>query len=116
MERFAAKKANGLSTNKDFLQIKGSKGQIENTTTIGGVTNETIGFKCLHYSVVESAGHVEVTVVKKVEDQDISFGIRTVDNSAKEGAEYESLNKVVTSMGKDKEKTFQIKIFDNNDW
>jgi len=30
LERFAAKKANGISHNKDFLEIKGTKGQIEN--------------------------------------------------------------------------------------
>ena len=37
-----------------------------------------IGFKCLHYSVTESAGYVEVTVVNKNENQEVAFGIRTV--------------------------------------
>jgi len=59
-----------------------------------------IGFKCLHYSVTESAGYVEVTVVNKNESQDIAFGIRTVADTAKEGSEYEVLNKVITNMGK----------------
>jgi len=57
---------------------------MENTTTTAGVLNDTIGFKCLHYSVTESAGTVEITVVKKNDDQDVSFGIRTVDNTAKD--------------------------------
>ena len=107
LERFAAKKANGLSANKDFLEIKGQKGQIENTTQATGVLNDTIGFKCLHYSVTESSGTVDVTVIKKKADDDVSFGIRTVANTAKEGSEYESLNKVIPSMGKgETEKTF----------
>lgn len=77
-----------------------------------------IGFKCVHYSVTESAGSVEVTVVKKdtAEDHDVSFGIRTVDNTAKDGSEYNALNKVVSTMGKEKEKTFFVTIIDNNDW
>jgi len=32
LERFAAKKACGVSVNRDFLAIKGAKGQIENET------------------------------------------------------------------------------------
>jgi len=45
-------------------------------------------------------------VVKKNDDQDVSFGIRTVDNTAKEGSEFEGLNKVVPTMIGEKEKTF----------
>ena len=66
--------------------------------------------------MTESAGTVEITVVKKKDDQDCSFGIRTVENTAKDGSEYEGLNKVVSTMGKESEKTFSIKIIDNNDW
>ena len=40
LERFAAKKANGLSTNKEFLQIKGTKGQVENTVAASGALND----------------------------------------------------------------------------
>lgn len=76
-----------------------------------------IGFKCLHYSVTESAGYVEVTVVKKNGVKEVQFGIRTVENTAKEGSEYEALNTIVSDMGNDeKERTFKIKIIDNNDW
>ena len=106
LERFAAKKANGVGATKDFLEIKGSKGQIENTTSVQGNVNDLIGFKCLHYSVTESAGTVDITVIKKKDDQDVSFGIRTVENTAKEGSEYEGLNTVVVTMGKETEKTF----------
>jgi hypothetical protein len=66
LERFAARSANKIGPSKDFLSLKGQKGQIEN---IGGKVeqeNELIGFKCLHYSVTESSGFVEITVIKKV--------------------------------------------------
>ena len=54
-----------------------------------------IGFKCLHYSVTESAGYVEVTVVKKNPDHEFSFGIRTFEDTAKDKSEYEPINKIV---------------------
>lgn len=43
--------------------------------------NELLGFKCLHYSVTESNGTVEITIVKKVQ-QELTFGYRTVADSA----------------------------------
>ena len=65
-----------------------------------------IGFKCLHYSVTESAGFVEVTVKKKMDNQEFTFGIRTIADTAKEGSEYEPLNKIVEMSRSDKEKSF----------
>jgi len=65
LERFAARKANQLGATKDFVEIKGVKGQIENVSAQVENANELIGFKCLHYSVTESSGHVELTIVKK---------------------------------------------------
>jgi len=59
LERFAAKKANRVSRNNDFITMKGKiKGQIENDQEQLSIenSNEFIGFKCLHYSVTESAG------------------------------------------------------------
>jgi hypothetical protein len=65
-ERFAARKANKVSAGKDFLDIKGQKLQMENYTTVKLQTyNPLIGFKCNHYSVTESAGQVEITIIKK---------------------------------------------------
>jgi hypothetical protein len=43
--------------------------------------NELLGFKCLHYSVTESNGTVEITIVKKVQEE-LIFGYRTVADSA----------------------------------
>lgn len=103
LERFAARKANQVGANKDFIEIKGQKGQIENTGVKAETENELIGFKCLHYSVTESSGHVELTIVKKVNTQDVSFGVRTVDGTAKEPSEYEAYDDTYTMSKRDNE-------------
>jgi len=57
LERFAAKKANNISNAKDFLCMKGHKGQLEQNSTTGMADlNEFVGFKCLKYSVTEASG------------------------------------------------------------
>lgn len=83
MERFAARKANNFGGHKDFLDLQGKKGQIENVVGKIEQENDLIGFKCLHYSVTESSGYVEITVVKKNQNSDINFGARTVQGTAK---------------------------------
>jgi hypothetical protein len=105
LERFAARNANKIGPTKDFLTLKGQKGQIEN---IGGKVeqeNELIGFKCLHYSVTESSGFVEVTIVKKTVNQDITFGLRTVDGTAKAGTEFGHLEEIISMKKRETEKT-----------
>lgn len=89
-------------------------GQME---TIGATAidkNDKIGFKCLHYSVTESNGFVEITVVKKNPSEDLTFGIRTIEDTAKVGSEFESLNKIIEMKGP--EEQIRITVFDNNDW
>ena len=116
LERFAARNANKIGPTKDFLSLKGQKGQIEN---IGGKVeqeNELIGFKCLHYSVTESSGFVEVTIVKKTVNQDITFGLRTVDGTAKAATEFGHLDEIISMKKRETEKTVQIQIIDNSDW
>lgn len=89
LERFAAKKANNLNNAKDFLSLKGQKGQLENKGTHGlDDVNEMIGFKCLHYSVTESAGHVVITVIKKSSSVEYTFGVRTIAGTAMIGKDY----------------------------
>jgi hypothetical protein len=56
--------------------------------------NESICFKCLHYSVTENSGVVEITIIKKVANQELTFGIRTSDGTAHSSKEYESINSI----------------------
>lgn len=78
--------------------------------------NELIAFKCFHYSVTESSGSVEITIVKKAQNQEITFGVRTVDNTAKSGAEFEAIDEIITMKKRESERTVVVKIFDNNEW
>lgn len=68
LERFAYRKRNAGNA-KEFVRIKGTKGQLdhdEDARKHVKEENDLVGFKCLHYSVTESNGHVEVTIVKRL--------------------------------------------------
>jgi hypothetical protein len=116
LERFAARKANNLGGHKDFLDLQGTAGQIENHVGKVEQENEQFGFKCLHYSVTESSGFVEVTVVKKMVNADVTFGIRTVDATAKAPADYTHYEEIVTLKKRDNEHVARINIIDNQEW
>jgi len=73
------------------LSIKGSKGQIEDVMFKGEKGNDQVGFKCLKYSVTESAGTVEVTLVKKT-SAEIKVGLQTSDGTATKDKEYKEFN------------------------
>jgi hypothetical protein len=96
LERFKYRKQAGFNANsKDFIKLKGQKGQIESTDNKVKNENDIIGFKCLHYSVTESNGTVEVTIVKKKKIE-YTFGIRTVEITAKAPKDYKHEDKVLT--------------------
>jgi solute carrier family 8 (sodium/calcium exchanger) len=116
LERFAARKANNLGGHKDFLALQGMKGQIENAVGKVEQENEDLGFKCLHYSVTESSGHVELTVVKKVLNADLTFGVRTIDATAQAPRDYTPYEEIHTMRKRDTELKIPIQIIDNTDW
>lgn len=89
---------------------------MENETEKVEEENDKIGFKCLHYSVTESSGFIEVTVLKKFGVHEVSYGVRTVDNTAKNSKEYNSIDKKVTMKKGQQEEKIKIEIFDNNEW
>lgn len=116
LERFAARKQNKIAPTKEFLEIKGMAGQVQHDDIKVNVRNELIGFKCLHYSVTESSPQVDVIVAKKATGQEVEFGIRTVQDTAKEGTDFMPLNKVIQMKKHENEKTFSIPIIDNQAW
>ena len=97
LERFAYRRQAGMGgRDKEFLKLKGTKGQIESLTPKNVQNeNENIGFKCLHYSVTESCGHVEITIIKKKRGE-FTFGVRTVDDTATAPKDYEHQDKIIT--------------------
>lgn len=78
--------------------------------------NRQLAFKCLHYSVTESAGTCSVTIIKKNPNDDCIFGLRTIDGTASAGKEYEHVDVIHQINKKEQEKTIQITIMDNADW
>jgi hypothetical protein len=75
--------------------------------------NESLCFKCLHYSVTENSGVVEITIIKKAANQELTFGIRTSDGTAHNSKEYEAINSIMTMKKRENEKSVKITIFDN---
>lgn len=119
LERFAYRKQAGIHANqKDFLKLKGSKGQLEHSakTDKVKVMNDMIKFKCLHYSVTESNGTVDITIVKNQPNAEYTFGYRTVDDSATAPKDYQHVDKIVTMKKIDKELKIEIPIVDDEEW
>lgn len=63
---------------------------MENTpTTPIKQESELVAFKCLHYSVTESAGTMTVTVIKKNMNTECTFGLKTKEATAKAGKDFD---------------------------
>ena len=75
--------------------------------------NELVAFKCLHYSVTESAGHMTVTITKKSPNADYTFGVRTKEGTAKAGKDFDTVDEVCTMKKRELEKVVEIAIHDN---
>lgn len=103
------------SNNKDFIKLKGSKGQVESSVKNVQNENDVIGFKCLHYSVTESNGSVEITIVKKKKIE-YTFGIRTKDMTATCPKDYQAEDKILTMGSNEIEMKFNVPIVDDEEW
>ena len=105
LERFAYRKQAGMGNNKDFIKLKGTKGQISHDKDQKPLehVNEMLGFRCLHYSVTESNGTVEICIVKKAIGQELTFGYRTVPDSAVDPKDYEHQDQIITIKKRDTE-------------
>ena len=119
LERFAYRKAAGMGHNKEFIKIKGSRGQIENKEADSSKVqnpNEQVGFKCLHYSVTESSGTVELTIVKKQPNSELTFGYRTIADTATAPKDYTHCDEVITIKKREQEKKIYIPVVDDDEW
>lgn len=117
LERFAYRKRD--KTDKEFMRIKNSKGQLDHDEQARKhvkIENDVVGFKCLHYSVTESNGHVEVTIVKKAPDQELLVGVRTRDDTAVSPKDYKEINEHVQFGIRDREMKIEIPIVDDEEW
>jgi hypothetical protein len=91
LEKFAYRRRDKRNA-AEFARIKNEKGQLEEETGMIDDENPEFGFKCLHYSVTESAGHVEITIKRKRIDAGDTVGVRTEDGTAKSPKDYTAIN------------------------
>lgn len=118
IERFAYRSRKGNAT-KEFERMKGSKGQLDHDEQARKqckVENDMVGFKCLHYSVTESNGHVEITIVKKSPGQDILIGVRTRDDTAVSPKDYNAIDMQIRFKSHENEQKIEIPIVDDEEW
>ena len=87
---------NAIGSKRKFLVMKGVVGQaehlVENMHQLK--LNNEIGFKCLHYSVTESSGHVEI-VIKKTVYEEMDVGVRTINDTAVSPKDYIEKDEIV---------------------
>jgi solute carrier family 8 (sodium/calcium exchanger) len=66
--------------------------------------------------VTESNGTVEITIIKKVVNQQLTFGFRTVEDTAKPIKDYTHCEEVITMEKRETEKKIHIPIVDDDEW
>lgn len=88
IERITHRKQANQNEQKTYIKLKGTQQQLEHKQMEKIEPNTRIGFKCTHYSVTESSGFVEITIVKKVAEE-LLFFVRTIDDTAKAPEDYE---------------------------
>lgn len=70
----------------------------------------------MHYSVTESAGVMNATILKKNLNTDCTFGVRTREETAKSGKDFDQVNEVITMKKREAERQIEIRIHDNQEW
>lgn len=116
VERIAYRRKTTVSNKHEFVRVgKNTKGQFAEEKETDGSDNKSIGFKHLKYSVPESNEFVTVTIEKKI-GEDVSFWVRTLDDTARADNDYEPKNELITMKAHEKERNIQIKIVDDDEW
>ena len=109
---------NALTGKKDLVVYKGMVYSAEEKMAKdmkGLHRNKHVGFKCLHYSVTEGAGTLKVEILHHSKEA-FSCGIRTKDDTANAGEDYEAVDKRLDFKANEKNKTIEVAIVDDNEW
>lgn len=78
--------------------------------------NPLFGFKCLHYSVVESAGHIEIAIIRK-DSSAKAVGVRTKDDNAVAGKDYIKFEDIIKfDDANENVKTIKVGIINDDEW
>jgi solute carrier family 8 (sodium/calcium exchanger) len=79
------------------------------------VKNEFFGFKCLHYSVSEASGSIQIHVHNK-KGMASSVRVCTIDAEAKAGDDYEEVKQTLEFKSGEFVKFISVKIRDDDNW
>lgn len=66
--------------------------------------------------MTESAGTAKITVVKRDSNQNLTFGVRTIPDTAEEGKDYHPIDQRIIMKAGENEKCIEIPIIDNTEW
>lgn len=77
--------------------------------------NDDFGFQCLHYSVSEASEKLTIVVINK-KGTACKVKVKTVDGDAIKGEDYEEYDEIMEFKHGEKKKTFDVVIFDDEDW
>ena len=77
--------------------------------------NDDFGFQCLHYSVSEASEKLTIVVLNK-KGAAGKVRVKTVDGDALAGQDYEGYDNVIEFKNGEKKQTFDVVIFDDEDW
>lgn len=101
------KEVSKTTTNRlDFVKLsKNNKLVVAKEKVKSSLNNDKIGFKHTSYSISENAGHVTVIIEKRV-PEDITVWVRTIDDSAKNGEDYETKDELITIKAHEKERSY----------
>ena len=116
VERIQYRKEVASNGRRDFIRLdKGEKGQSSTEKTQSVNASKTVSFRHLKYQVSESNGHVSIFIEKKV-SKEVSFYVKTTDDTAKAGEDYEAIDMLVIMQPKETEREIKIGIVDDPDW
>ncbi len=120
LPRLASRKkvANMLSGKKDIVIRKSDVLRKEGpmaTTIDQSKRNPNFGFQCLHYSVSEGSGYIEIMIINKLK-ADCSVGVRTVEGDAKGGEDYVDLDQILQFKSGQTELSVRVTINDDDEW
>ena len=77
--------------------------------------NENVGFNCLHYSVSEASGSIQIMILNK---KKVACKVRvcTVDAEALAGKDYDKYDNIESFAAGESKKFIKIKINDDDNW
>ena len=105
---------NGVSLQKNQKYFKEEKMAKDAADKQAKKYNLLVGFKCLHYSVSEAIGTLQIQVIKKIEGEPITVGVRTKNGTAVAGEDFTSVDEELVFAANEQVKSVSVKIINDD--